>query len=115
MNEIKFFHIDQGLIQLVSNETFIMNNQRFLNFKVERLQISKGKARIYWRVVIQEFQDFPNTFGAVELEDGEIQKIYKVPFDLSIPDQPIRIELFNPTESYKLGKIKMAKISRVCK
>ena len=114
MKSNKYFPVDEGLIQFVSNETFIMHDQRHLNFKVERLQSSKGKARVYWRVV-QGSHNSSNAFGTVEFEYGEIQKNIKVPFSDTILDETAIIELFNQTEKYKLGKIKIAKISRVCK
>ena len=103
-----------GIIQLVSNETFITQYQHQLNFKVGRWKTAKGNAKVHWRV-IYESQALPDTYGNVEFEVGELEKSIKVRLNNSTLKMPTRIELFNPTKMYSLGNIKMAKISLVCK
>ena len=50
LEKIIFSLLEQGTIQLVSNESFILNNQSYVNFKVERLNSLKGDAEVSWRV-----------------------------------------------------------------
>ena len=103
-----------GLIQLVSNETFITQNQHQLNFKVGRYQTTKGDGKVHWRV-IYESQALPDSYGNIMFEVGELEKSIKVPLNDSILEKPTRIELFNPTKKYRLGSTEMANISLVCK
>ena len=103
-----------GLIQLVSNETYIIQNQYELNFKVERFLSIKGYAKVHWRVTYKS-HTFPDTYGNVEFKVGELEKSIKVQLNNSISEKPTRIELFNPTKLYQFGNNKMAQISLVCK
>ena len=91
-----------------------MKDQLHLNFKVERLQSSKGKARVYWRM-IQEPLDSSNAFGSVEFEEGEIHKTIDVSLDFTTLDLPTRIELFNPSNGYRLGENEVSSINFVGK
>ena len=90
-----------------------MNDQSHLTFKVERLQTSKGDAGVSWRL-IYESKNLTKTYGRIQFEDGQIQQLITVPLDKSKHDKPTRLELFNTTNKYNLGRWKMAKISLVC-
>ena len=103
-----------GLIQLVSNETFIMQDQHEVKFKVGRYQTTKGDAKVHWRM-IYESQALPDYYGSIMFEVGELEKSIKVPLNDSTLEKPTRIELFNPTKLYQFGNNKMAQISLVCK
>ena len=109
-----FSLLEQGTIQLVSNETFIMNNQSYFTFKVERLQSLNGDAGVSWRL-IYESNNLTKTSGRIQFEDGQIQQLITVPLDESRHDKPNKLELFNITNKYNLGSLKMTKISFVCK
>ena len=91
-----------------------MNNQSYFTFKVERLQRLNGSAGLSWRL-IYESKNLTKTSGRIQFEDGQIQQIITVPLDKSKHDKPTRLELFNTTNMYNLGRWKMAKISFVCK
>ena len=109
-----FSRLEQGTIQLVSNESFIMNDQSYFAFKVERLQSLKGNAGVSWRL-IYESKNLTKTSGRIQFEDGQIQQLITVQLNESRHDQPTRLELFNTTNKYNLGSLKMAKISFVGK
>ena len=109
-----FSRLEQGTIQLVSNESFIMNNQSYLTFKVERLQSLNRDAGVSWRL-IYESKNLTKTSGRIEFEDGQIQQLITVPLNKSRHDKPTMLELFDTTNMYNLGRLKMAKISFVCK
>ena len=109
-----FSRLEQGTIQLVSNESFIMNNQSYFTFKVERLQSLKGNAGVSWRL-IYESKNLTKTSGRIQFEDGQIQQLITVPLNKSRHDKPTRLDLFNTTNKYNLGRLKMAKISFVGK
>ena len=98
----------------MSNETFIMQDQHQLDFKVGRYKTTKGNAKVHWRM-IYESQALPDSYGSIMFEVGELEKSIKVPLNNSILEKPTRVELFNPTKMYRLGNITMAKISLVCK
>lgn len=91
-----------------------MKGQPHITFKVERYQSLKDDASVYWRL-LYESQSIQNTFGRIQFKDGEIQQVVKVPLDNLTHEKPTRIELFNPTNVYKLGIMKMTNISLVCK
>ena len=91
-----------------------MNDQSYFTFKVERLQSLKDDAGVSWRL-IYESKNLTKTSGRIQFEDGQIQQLITVPLDESRHDKPTRLELFNTTNMYNLGRWKMAKISFVCK
>ena len=90
-----------------------MNDQSYLTFKVERLQSLNGDAGVSWRLSY-ESKYLTKDSGRIQFEDGQIQQIITVPLDKSKHDKPTRLELFNTTNKYNLGRWKMAKISFVC-
>ena len=89
-----------------------MNDQSYFAFKVERLQSLKGDAGVSWRLS-NESKNL--TSGRIQFEDGQIQQLITVPLSKSMHDKPTRLELFNTTTMYNLGKLKMTKISFVGK
>ena len=91
-----------------------MNNQSYFTFKVERLQSLKDDAGVSWRL-IYESKNLTKTSGRIQFEDGQIQQLVTVPLNESRHDKPTSIELFNTTNMYNLGRLKMAKISFVGK
>ena len=105
-------YTEQGAIQLVSNETFVLKNQSYVNFKVERLNSLKGDAEVSWRV-FDDSDVLPMLEGKVQFVNKEIQQSFTVHLNDSHLKKPTRVELFNPTNMYKLGIIKMAKIIHV--
>ena len=105
-------YTEQGAIQLVSNETFVLKNQPYINFKVERLNSLKGDAEVSWKV-FDDSDVLPMLEGKVQFVNKEIQQIFTVYLNDSHLKRPTRVELFNPTNMYKLGIIKMAKIIHV--
>ena len=101
------------MISLMSNESFIMKNQSHITFKVERLQVQNSKnAIINWRMIYPSQSSIAKTSGWIDFEDGEIQKVVKIPISKSTLGKPSRIELFDTTNTHELGKVK---ISHVCK
>ena len=98
----------------MSNETFILKDHAYVTFKVERLNSLKGDAEVSWKVF-----DNPNVLpmieGKVQFVNKEIQQSFTVYWNESHLIKPTRVELFNPTNMYKLGIIKMAKINHVGK
>ena len=90
-----------------------MNNQSYFTFKVERLQSLNGDAGVSWRL-IYESNNLTKTSGRIQFEDGQNQQLITVLLNESRHDQPTRLELFNTTNKYNLGRWKMAKISFVC-
>ena len=91
-----------------------MNDQASFTFEVERLQSLKGDAGVSWRL-IYESNNLTKTSGRIQFEDGQIQQLITVPLDESRHDKPNKLELFNITNKYNLGSLKMTKISFVCK
>ena len=115
MNELKSNHfVEQGLIQLASNETFMMDDQQCLNFEVVRLHSSKGNAEVYWRLT-DGLKTLSDMNGIVKFQSGDTQKTIKVFLGNMTLDKETRIELSYPTDMNELGVIRMAKISCVCK
>ena len=114
LEKIIFSLLEQGTIQLVSNESFILNNQSYVNFKVERLNSLKGDAEVSWKV-FDDSEVLPIVEGKVQFVNKEIQKTFTVYLNDSHLKKPTRVELFNPTNMYKLGIINMAKIIYVGK
>ena len=98
----------------MSNETFILKDQSFVSFKVERLNSLKGDTEVSWKV-FDDSDVLPMLEGKVQFVNKEIQQIFTVYLNDSHLKKPTRIELFNPTNMYKLGIIKMAKINHVGK
>ena len=107
-------YTEQGAIQLVSNETFVLKNQSYVNFKVERLNSLKGDAEVSWKV-FDDSDVLPMLEGKVLFVNKEIQQSFTVYLNDSHLKKPTRIALFNPTNMYKLGIINMAKIIYVGK
>ena len=91
-----------------------MNNQSYFTFKVERVENLNHDAGVSWRL-IYESENLTKTSGRIQFEDGQIQQLITVLLNESRHDQPTRLELFNTTNMYNLGSLKMAKISFVCK
>ena len=91
-----------------------MNDQSYFTFKVERLQSLKGDTGVSWRL-IYESKNLTKTSGRIQFEDGQIQQLITVTVNKSRHDKPTRLELFNTTNMYNLGRLKMAKISFVGK
>ena len=109
-----FSRLEQGTIQLVSNESFIMNNQSYFTFKVERLNSLKDDTEVSWKG-FDDSDVLPMLEGKVQFVNKEIQQSFTVHLNDSHLKKPTRIELFNPTNTYKLGIIKMAEIIHVGK
>ena len=107
-------YTEQGAIQLVSNETIVLKNQSYVNFKVERLNSLKGDAEVSWKV-FDDSDVLPMLEGKVQFVNKEIQQSFTVHLNDSHLKKPTRVELYNPTNMYKLGIIKMAKINHVGK
>ena len=105
---------DQGLIQLESNELFVMKDQPHIIFEVLRLHSFIGETEVNWKV-IYENETLPKTFGKVLFEDGEESKSITASLDNHTLNGQTTLELFEPTTLYKLGVNKIAKISPVCK
>ena len=91
-----------------------MNNQSYVNFKVERLNSLKGDAEVSWKV-FDDSDVLPMLEGKVQFVNKEIQQSFTVYLNDSHLKKPTRVALFNPTNMYKLGIIKMAKIIYVGK
>ena len=91
-----------------------MKDQSYFTFNVERLQRLKGDAEVSWRL-IYESKNLTKTSGRIQFADGQIQQLITVPLNKSRHDKPIRLELFNTTSMYNLGRLKIAKISFVGK
>ena len=98
----------------MSNETFILKDQSFVSFKVERLNSLKDDAEVSWKV-FDDFDVLPMLEGKVQFVNKEIQQSFTVYLNDSHLKKPTRVELFNPTNMCKLGTIKMAKIIDVGK
>ena len=107
-------YTEQGAIQLVSNKTFVLKNQSYVNFKVERLNSLKGDAEVSWKV-FDNSDVLPKVEGMVQFVNKEIQQSFTVYLNDSHLKKPTKVELFNPTNMYKLGIIKMAKMIYVGK
>ena len=91
-----------------------MNDQSYFAFKVERLQSLNGDAGVSWRLSY-ESKYLTKDSGRIQFEDGQIQQLITVPVDKSRHDKPTRFELFNTTNMYNLGSLKMVKLSFVGK
>ena len=98
----------------MSNETFMMKDQSYLIFKVERLNSLKGDAGVSWKV-FDGSKVLTKLSGRVQFFNGNIQQIVKVHLNNLSREKPTRIELFYPTNIYKLGINKVANISFVGK
>ena len=98
----------------MSNETFILKDQSFVSFKVERLNSLKDDAEVSWKV-FDDSDVLPMLEGKVQFVNKEIQKTFTVYLNDSHLKKPTRVELFNPTNMHKLGIIEMAKIIHVGK
>ena len=106
--------LEQGTIQLVSNETIVMKDQSYLIFKVERLYGVKGEAGFSWKA-FHDSKMLPNLTGRVQFVNKNIQQIVKVHLNNASMERPTRIELFEPSNGYQLRKDKVVHISFVCK
>ena len=107
-------YTEQGAIQLVSSEIFVLKNQSYVNFKVERLNSLKGDTGVSLKVFYGS-KVLTKLSGRVQFFNENIQQIVKVHLNNSSREKPTRIELFNPTNIYKLGINKVANISFVGK
>merc|ERR1719461_2230224 len=100
------------MISLVSNESFIIKDQSHITFKVERLQVQNSKnAIINWRLIYLSQSSIAKTSGWIDFEDGENQKVVRIPISKSTLGKPSRIELFDMTNTHELGTIKISHVS----
>ena len=72
----------------------------------------KGDAGVSWRL-IYESKNLTKASGRIQFEGGQIQRLITVPLNKSRHDKPTRLELFNATNKYNLGRLKLAKLSFV--
>ena len=111
--EMTYLFQDVGELQFMKNEFLVAPNASIVEVIIERINSVKDNVKVNWKLTNNDLTTVHN--GTLIFNNQTNEKVTKLYLQNVNRNKSASISLFDPTNSYQLGEIKVANISFVCK